>query len=109
MAGGRVGHDAGRLVHHEQVLILVDDLERHRPHVLGGFVGRLRLDYLAAGYTPASPAHHPVHGDGPGVDQPLGGGPRRHFRCLGEEGVEALAGLPVLDLQPHPRRGLSST
>ena len=71
----RMHHDPGRLVHDEQVLVLVDDVVRR----VAGLRGRPRVglvdrDAFAAGEAMALRPHRPVHPHMPGVDQALGAG-----------------------------------
>jgi hypothetical protein len=94
MAGRRVDHHPGRLVHHQQVVVLVGDLVRRRVHVaLHGDRRRRRLHLLprlqpvALGTLPAIDGHPPV------VDQPLRGRARAHRG--GQRHVEALARVLV--------------
>ena len=94
VARRRMDGDAGRLVDDDQVVVLVDDLERD---VVGaGGVGRRLgdrrdLDRVARLQDVALLARLATDGDGTGVDQLLRGGARADPLVLAERGVQPLA------------------
>ena len=113
MPGRGVRDHAGRLVHHEQVLVLVDDLE-------GNLVRRARLG--VARRAPPRPRARPsptrwflgrgcaVHRHSAALDQALGRRPGRRGAARGEECVEPQAGvLGPGDQLVRGRFGLPST
>ena len=90
----RVGDQAGRLVDHHQVRVLVDDLEVGGR--LGGSPGAglaLHLHHLARGHAVVLGTGCPVHQHRTLVDQPLGRRTRARGPVGREEGVEAQPGV----------------
>ena len=97
-------HHARRLVDHEQVLVLVDDLVGDPGAGLAGIndrgVGRLRLHPLARDHAMALRPLSPVHHHHAGVDESLGRRAGADLRVCGEHHVEP---LPLV-LEPGDQR-----
>jgi hypothetical protein len=94
VAGRGMHDDAGRLVHHEQVLVLVGDPQLD---VLWNELGRLRLgkldlDRLSALQPPAFDGRLAAEPNGSRGDQALGGTARPDLGQFGEETVEPRPG-----------------
>ena len=95
VAGRRVDDDAGRLVHDQQVLVLVGDaqaLDRLRLEDALPALGQLEVELLAARQPVALRSHGTVHEHGPEPEQALGLGPGADTLTGREEAVEPLAG-----------------
>ena len=105
VAARRVDDDARRLVHDEQVLVLVGDAERRGRDRRGGRrrLRRPHRDPLAAGEHVALGARRAVDGHVAAVDQPLRRGARAGVR--GEEDVQPLAGRLGAGRSAHPPSG----
>ena len=92
--GSGVVDEARRLVHHEQVGVLVDDLEvggRLRRAVGVGAV--LDHHHLAGGDAVVLGPRPAVHQHRAGIDQPLSGRARAGGPARGQKGVQAQAGV----------------
>ncbi len=73
IAGARMHHQAGRLVHHQQVGVLVNDVERNRlgrRHCIGVLPRHLHADLLTPAQTAAGRQLRTVHRH-PAVADPL--------------------------------------
>jgi hypothetical protein len=95
---------ARRLVDHQQVLVLVGHPERRRgDRGLGRLLRLVHAHRLSPGQHVALGPRRAVHGDPPGLDQPLRPGARADRG--GQEHIQALAGR----LGRHLHRTRSST
>ncbi len=99
---GRMDDHAGRLVHHEQVLVLVDDCDlqffRHQRRL----VLEHDHDIVARRHTVALRARLAADARAAGRDQALCKRPRRDLGPGGEDAVEALAGGGLRDAKAEP-------
>ena len=93
VAGSRMDDDPGRLVDHEQMLVLVGnpEIDLFALERLRRFRWQLHLELLAALESMALRAGAPVYAHQTGRQQALGRGARADLRQLGEEPVEAAA------------------
>ena len=104
-----MNNEPGRLVHDQQVVVLVGDpqiallgLERDEFRLR-----RLDLERLAAGEPVALRAQLAINANGPCREQALGLGPRRNFRQRGDVPVEPLAGSRGWHLEDDYRERMS--
>jgi hypothetical protein len=96
VARRRMDDDAGRLVDHEDVVVLPGDLERHLLALQygGRAFGNRQLQLLAALEPVRLCPPLPVHDSGALLQQPLRSGARADLGQRGEETIEPLARSP---------------
>ena len=103
--GSRVDGEAGRLVHDEQVLVLVGDQAGNRRCRGGlGHVGQLGHDCLAAFEPVALRPRLPVHAHRARREQALGCPPRSHLGTSREHPVEPGAGVLLRNAEAERRQ-----
>ena len=95
VAGGGVDHQAHRLVHHDHVVVLKHHVQGD---VLGLHVDGLRVGQGEGHLVPGGGLivllhRRAVDGDGPLLQQALGGGAGQPLHAAGQKGVQPLAGL----------------
>jgi hypothetical protein len=94
VSAGGMRDQPGGLVDHEQVGVLVDDLEfGRRVGRRGGLRSAVDLDQLTRCDAVVLRPRHPVHQHGSSVDQSLGCRARRRGAARGQEGVQAQPGV----------------
>ena len=107
--GGGMHHEAGRLVEDDDIVVLVDDVERDRLGLrLGrGRFGHVDCDRVAAGDVISGVAHRPgAEADLAGQDQRLQPGPRQLRQPGREHAIEPRRAFVAGDNDRHQTVGM---